>query len=177
MDASPRSTRPPIGRALGTLLAALMLWGCKSPSGPGPSHASAVATAPASQSALSPTRRPPVFPATASTGLAATPARKTAGVEHVDQSTFDQQVLDADVPVLVAFSARWCGPCRELAPTLEALAAEIRVVKVDIDDNPELADRYGIVSVPSLLIFKAGRMTARRSGLASRPQIEAMLAR
>lgn len=104
--------------------------------------------------------------------------RPANGVEHVNQRSFDEQVLHAEVPVLVDFYATWCGPCKRLAPTLEELAAEspgARVVKVDIDDNPELAARYGVSSVPSLLVFKDGHMTARQNGLASKSQLQAML--
>ena len=81
-------------------------------------------------------------------------------VLHVNSSTFDQHVLRSDLPVLVDFYADWCGPCKALAPTLEQVAAEnpqARVVKVNIDDSPELAARYGVKSVPRLLVFKDGR--------------------
>lgn len=100
-------------------------------------------------------------------------------VLHVNTSTFDQHVLRSDVPVLVDFYADWCGPCKALAPTLEQVAAEnpqARVVKVNIDDSPDLAARYGIKSVPRLLVFKDGQIAARKNGVASKTALNAMLA-
>ena len=102
----------------------------------------------------------------------------TKPVLHVDTASFDEQVLRSDVPVLVDFYASWCGPCSRLAPTLEALAAEspgARVVKVNVDDSPELAARYDIHSMPSLLVFMNGRVMARQKGVVSKSQLKAML--
>ena len=82
------------------------------------------------------------------------------------------------MPVLVDFYARWCGPCKALAPTLDELAAEspqAKIVKVDIEESPELAARYGVHSVPNLLVFQGGRLTARQSGAASKGRLRAML--
>jgi thioredoxin 1 len=82
-------------------------------------------------------------------------------VLHANEANFDQQVLAADVPVLVDFYADWCGPCRMIAPVLEELARETpaaRIVKVNVDENPALASRYGISSIPSLLVFKNGEI-------------------
>jgi thioredoxin 1 len=87
-------------------------------------------------------------------------------------------VLASDVPVLVDFYADWCGPCKALAPTLDQLAAEnpqVRVVKVDIDESPELAARYGVRSVPRLMVFKGGQVAAQQSGVASKSRLTAML--
>ncbi len=73
---------------------------------------------------------------------------------------FDQEVLGSAVPVLVDFTATWCGPCQKLAPILEELAAEyagkVKIGKVDIDQNSDLASRYGIMSVPTVMAFKGG---------------------
>jgi thioredoxin 1 len=105
-----------------------------------------------------------------------TPAR----VEHASEASFDRQVLESDTPVLVDFYADWCGPCQALAPTLEALAREVphaRVVKVNVDENPALAARYGINSIPSLMVFENGQSAAHHVGLASKEQLKALLAR
>lgn len=78
----------------------------------------------------------------------------------VDDSNFDQMVLQADTPVLVDFWAAWCGPCRMVAPVVEELAQEyegrISFAKVDVDQSPKIASRYGIMSIPTLLLFKKG---------------------
>ncbi len=107
----------------------------------------------------------------------ARPASKPR-VIHANATSFDRHVLQADVPVLVDFYASWCGPCKALAPTIDELAAEsphARVVKIDIDDSPELASRYGVSSVPSLMVFKDGRITAKQTGVASKAKLAAML--
>ena len=104
----------------------------------------------------------------------------TTDVLHADQSSFDSLVLQSDVPVLVDFYADWCGPCRMLAPALEQLAAETpdaRVVKVDVDENPRLAQQYGISSIPSVKVFRDGRIVDQHVGLASKEQMQRMLSR
>jgi thioredoxin 1 len=112
---------------------------------------------------------------------AAVPPANAAPPEvlHVNSSTFDQHVLRSELPVLVDFYADWCGPCKALAPTLEQVAAEnpqARVVKVNIDDSPDLAARYGVKSVPRLMVFKDGQIAAKRNGAASKSALSAMLA-
>jgi len=99
-------------------------------------------------------------------------------VLHASEATFEQQVLRSESPVLVDFYATWCGPCKALAPTLDELAAETphaKVVKIDIDDSPELAARYGVKSIPSLMVFKDGQIVARHKGVVSKARLKAML--
>ncbi|WAL59288.1 thioredoxin [Thermocoleostomius sinensis] len=80
---------------------------------------------------------------------------------QVTDSTFDQEVLESNVPVLVDFWAPWCGPCRMVAPVVDEIAeqyaGQVKVVKVNTDENPNVASRYGIRSIPTLMIFKEGQ--------------------
>lgn len=82
------------------------------------------------------------------------------GVAAVTDTDFDTEVLGADRPVLVEFTADWCGPCRQLAPVLSAIAKEeaarLKVLQIDADTNPETVTRYGVLSMPTLLVFDAG---------------------
>lgn len=84
-------------------------------------------------------------------------------------ANFDAEVLNSDQPVLVDFWATWCGPCRTIAPTIEELATDYegraRVVKLDVDNNPQTAMKYGIRSIPSLLFFKDGRPVDQMVGV------------
>jgi thioredoxin 1 len=136
--------------------------------------------------------RPNEIPAAETDPLEDTPEKETEGenmstninaynkIEHADEASFDQLVLNSDVPVLVDFYADWCGPCRMLAPTLEEFAketADARVVKVDVDDHPGLAQRYGISSIPSLMVFKDGQIAARHTGVVGKAGLKELLAR
>jgi thioredoxin 1 len=80
---------------------------------------------------------------------------------QVTDSTFEQEVLKSEVPVLVDFWAPWCGPCRMVAPVVDEIAqqyeGQVKVVKVNTDENPNVASQYGIRSIPTLMIFKAGQ--------------------
>ena len=100
-------------------------------------------------------------------------------VQHANDATFRNLVLNSDVPVLVDFYADWCRPCQQLAPLLEELAAETpdaRIVKVNVDHSPSLAAEYGVDSIPSLKVFKKGEVTDQVVGLASKNQLRALLA-
>jgi thioredoxin 1 len=94
-------------------------------------------------------------------------------------ANFDQEVAQSTEPVLVDFSATWCGPCRLLAPTVDALASEyhgrVKVGKVDIDQNPAVTEKYGISSIPALLVFKNGEVVDRVIGVQSKENLASML--
>ena len=92
--------------------------------------------------------------------------------------TFAKEVLQSEVPVLVDFNADWCGPCRMLAPVLEEIANEkddCKIVAVNVDDESELAEEYGISSIPCLVLFRNGSETQRMVGFRPKDDIEAML--
>ncbi len=95
-----------------------------------------------------------------------------ATLKHLDNSNFDLTINNAGTPVLVDFYADWCGPCKALAPTLEGVAEEqadnLAVVKVDIDENPELTTRFNIQSIPTLIIFDGGEAKKTLKGLLPR---------
>jgi thioredoxin 1 len=110
--------------------------------------------------------------------FAVTDRQSTGKVEHVGAKDFSEQVLSSDVPVLVDFYADWCGPCKQLAPTLDRIARQTpgaKVVKVNIDHSPQLAEEYGVRSVPTVMVFKGGAAVARNTGLADESKLVGML--
>ena len=97
-------------------------------------------------------------------------------IEIRDEESFNSDVLNSEKPVLVDFWAEWCGPCKQLAPTVEAVAAEksetLKVCKMDVDSNREMAAKYGIRSIPSLIIFKNGEPAGVEVGALTKQQLE-----
>ena len=97
---------------------------------------------------------------------------------HVTEANFDSQVLQADKPVLVDFWATWCGPCQMQAPILEELAKEredVIIAKVDVDQNPNLAQKYRVMSIPMLAVFKNGQPVVSAVGLQNKATLNEML--
>ena len=102
-------------------------------------------------------------------------------VSEVSDGSFEKDVLQADKPVLVDFWAAWCAPCRMLAPTVEAVAerysSTARVVKLNVDENPSVSQRYGIKGIPTLILFKDGKEEERLVGATSKEAISRMIAK
>jgi thioredoxin 1 len=97
----------------------------------------------------------------------------------VTESSFDEEVIQSDKPVIVDFWAEWCGPCHAVAPVLDKIADErgdeLRLVKVNIDEEPALAQRYGVVSIPTIVLFKDGEPAAAAVGAQPKGAIERSL--
>lgn len=95
---------------------------------------------------------------------------------QITDSNFKQEVLESDSPVLVDFTAAWCGPCKMLAPVLEELAQEykdkVKIGKLDVDTNPKTATNYGVMSIPALIFFKKGKVINQIVGALSKQELK-----
>ena len=102
-----------------------------------------------------------------------------ADIKHVTDTDFQAEVLESDQPVLVDFWAPWCGPCRVVAPVLEEIAQEraedLKIVKLNTDDNPHTAANYGILAIPTMLLFRNGAEAHRIQGAMPKKRLEAEL--
>ncbi|KXV12412.1 thioredoxin TrxA [Gluconobacter oxydans] len=103
----------------------------------------------------------------------------SANTVAVSDSSFEADVLKSEGPVLVDFWAEWCGPCKMIAPALEEIGAEyqgrLKVAKVNIDSNPEAPTKYGVRSIPTLIIFKDGKPVAQQMGALPKSQLKAWI--
>ncbi len=97
----------------------------------------------------------------------------------VNDENFDDEVLRSDIPVLVDFWAEWCGPCKVVGPTIEALAADyagkVKVAKLNVDDNPQAAGRFGVRSIPTLIVFKDGEAQQAAIGVKPKGQLAELI--
>jgi thioredoxin 1 len=99
-----------------------------------------------------------------------------ATVGKVSDADFESEVLKSDGAVVVDFWAEWCGPCRMIAPALEEIAGslngKVKIVKLNVDENPRTASKYGVMSIPTLMLFKNGEMASRQVGAAPKQRLE-----
>ena len=97
-------------------------------------------------------------------------------VDKVTDATFDQAVLKASGPVVVDFWAEWCGPCRMIGPALEeisnSLDGKVKILKLNVDENPATAAKYGVMSIPTLMLFKGGQLASRQVGASPKQKLE-----
>lgn len=100
-------------------------------------------------------------------------------IKHVTDATFDREVIQSPLPVLVDYWAEWCGPCKMIAPALDdsagSYAGRLHIAKVNVDDNPAIPSRYGIRGIPTLMLFKNGQVAATKVGALSKSQLAAFI--
>ena len=100
-------------------------------------------------------------------------------IVHISDESFEEEVLKSERPVLIDYWAEWCGPCKMIAPVLDEIATEysdrLKVVKLNIDDNPQTPPKYGIRGIPTLMVFKNGQVEATKVGSVSKAQLTAFL--
>ena len=96
-------------------------------------------------------------------------------VKSIKEDAFEEEVVKSELPVLIYFWAEWCGPCKEVSPILEEISTEmsdsIKIVKVNIDENPNIPSQYGVQSIPTLIIFKKGEVVATKIGMSSKNEL------
>ena len=100
-------------------------------------------------------------------------------ISHLTDETFEEEVIQSKIPILVDYWAEWCGPCKMIAPILEALISEydgkIKIAKLNIDENPQTPTKYGIRGIPTLMIFKDGNIESTKVGALSKSQLIAFI--
>ena len=98
------------------------------------------------------------------------------GIESIKEDAFENEVVKSSIPVLIDFWAEWCGPCKEISPILDEIANEmkdkIKIIKINIDENPNIPNQYGVQSIPTLIIFKQGNPIATKVGVVIKSQLK-----
>ena len=103
----------------------------------------------------------------------------SGNVKEITDQSFKQDVLESDVPVLVDFWAQWCGPCKAIAPILEDVATnfagKVSICKLNVDESPEMSSQFGVMSIPTLILFKDGNIEATKVGAVTKSQLTAFI--